>query len=315
MSSTSPDPRPAHRVAVLLATYNGARWLDEQLDSILSQEGVDVRVIALDDESTDGTFERLTERAETDARLTVLPRRGSSGSAAANFYRLLLAADIDPGELVAFADQDDVWRRGKLVRHATLLREGGFDGVSSNVSSFTSDGKHTLVRKDYPQRAFDFLLESAGPGSTFLMTSRLITLVRSTLDSANSLAADAQRHDWLVYAIARSHGLSWHIDPAPSVDYRQHENNVVGANLGTRPALHRLSLIRRQWHREQAATIARVSLSVASPQLRPDLERIVTLMGDRGIRSRFALARRAGALRRRPRDQWVIRVLVALGVW
>lgn len=315
MSSPHTNPHPSPRVAVLLATYNGARWLGEQLDSILNQQGVDLRVIALDDDSTDGTFEQLTERATTDARLTVLPRRGSSGSAAANFYRLLLAADIDPGELVAFADQDDVWRPGKIARHAALLREGGADGVSSNVSSFTSDGRHTLVRKDYPQRAFDFLLESAGPGSTFLMTPRLIELVRSALTAEDSLATTAHSHDWLVYAIARSHGLRWHIDSEPSVDYRQHDGNAVGANLGARPALRRLSLIRRQWHREQAGVIARVGLSVASPEQRPALERLVALIGDRGIRSRLALARRAGELRRRPRDQWVIRVLVTLGIW
>lgn len=315
MSSPHSDPHQPPRVAVLLATYNGARWLDEQLDSILEQRGVDLRVIALDDESTDGTFERLTDRATTDARLTVLPRRGSSGSAAANFYRLLLAAETDSDELVAFADQDDVWRPGKLERHARLLAEGRFDGVSSNVSSFTSDGRHTLVRKDYPQRSFDFVLESAGPGSTFLMTPRLIELVRATLGNADTLAGTVDSHDWLIYAIARSRGFRWHIDSEPSVDYRQHDGNAVGANLGARPALRRLSLIHKQWHREQAALIARVGLVVASAEQQPDLERLVALIGDRGIRSRFALARRADQLRRRPRDQWVIRVLVLLGVW
>lgn len=315
MSPSPPDPRPTPRVAVLLATFNGARWLDEQLDSILNQQGVDLRVIALDDESTDGTFERLTERASTDARLTVLPRRGSSGSAAANFYRLLLTAETGPDELVAFADQDDVWRLTKLARHAHLIAEGGFDGVSSNVSAFTSDGARTLIRKDYSQRAFDYLLESAGPGSTFLMTPRLVGLMRDTLSPEGSLARGADLHDWLTYAIARAHGYTWHIDAEPSVDYRQHDGNVIGANLGLRPALRRLSLIRRHWHREQAALIARVAVTVAAPEHRPDLERMVDLFTRRGIRSRLALARRARELRRRPRDQWIIRVLVALGVW
>lgn len=311
----SSDPFKRPRVAVLLATYNGARWIDEQLDSILSQEGVEVRIITLDDDSTDGTFERLTARSLADSRITVLARRGPSGSAAANFYRLLLSADTEADELVAFADQDDTWRPGKLARHAKLLVEGGFDGVSSNVSAFTSNGKHTLIRKDYPQRDFDFVLESAGPGSTFLMTPRLIELVRSTLTAEDSLAITAHLHDWLVYAIARAHGFTWHIDDEPSVDYRQHDHNVLGANIGVRPALRRLSLIRTQWHREQVAIIARVGMSVAPPEQRSELERLVALIGDRGLRSRFALARRAGQLRRRPRDQWAIRILAAIGVW
>lgn len=310
MPTTPAQPR----IAVLLATFNGMRWLGEQLDSILDQQGVQVRVIALDDESADGTQEWLLERAATEPRLTVLGRQGASGSAAANFARLLQQAPLQPDELVAFADQDDIWLPGKLARHAGLLASLGADGVSSNVTAFHADGRRQLVRKDYPQREFDYLLESPGPGSTFLMTPRLVGLVREVL-ATRPEAAGADYHDWLIYALARAAGMTWHIDSEATVDYRQHDSNVMGANAGAAQARSRLALIRQRWHREQAALLARLGLAVAAPGIKPGLERMLPLLERTGLRSRLALAPRAGTLRRRPRDRWIIGVLVAIGIW
>jgi len=170
------------------------------------------------------------------------------------------------------------------------------------------------VRKSYPQRRFDYLTESPGPGSTFLMTRSLVKVVREVL-AADPLAPTAEYHDSLIYAVARARGLSWHIDTVSSVDYRQHDSNVMGSNVGLGSALTRLRLIRRKWHRGQAILHATVGLSVAPPAIRTDLERMLGLMSSRRIRDRFALALAAGGLRRRPRDRWVIGVLIALGVW
>lgn len=313
MASPRPEsPRP--RVVVLLATHNGARFLGEQVDSILAQQDVDVRIVALDDASTDGTVEWLTERSATDPRLTVLPSPGRAGSAAANFYRLIRVADPAPDELVSFADQDDIWVPTKLARHARLLAEGGHDGVSSNVTSFTSDGRRSLVRKAFPQREFDFLLESPGPGSTFLITPRLLELTRSTLD-VEPAATEVDYHDSLIYAIARAHGWSWHIDDVSSVDYRQHDANVMGSNVGVGSAFERLRLIRTHWLRNHSARLTRVAMSVSPPERAADFERILGLLIGSGIRTRLALARLAPKLRRRPRDQRIIGLLIVIGVW
>jgi rhamnosyltransferase len=303
------------RIAVLMATYNGRRWLDEQLDSILSQEGVELRVIALDDESTDGTRERLLERAAGDARLVVLDSIGASGSSAANFSRLIVHAPFEPDEFVSFADQDDVWMPGKLARHAAIIAQRAADGVSSNVTAFTPAGKRTLVRKAFPQREFDYLTESPGPGSTFLITPRLAALARETIAAHPELTARVDYHDSLVYAIARARGWGWHIDDVSSVDYRQHDDNVMGANSGAQAARERLALIREHWHRGQAASMAEVGLTVADERLRPGIERMRALFADTGIRSRLALARRASQMRRRPRDRFIIGTLITLGIW
>lgn len=302
------------RVTVLLATYNGRRWLPEQLASILDQRDVVVRVIALDDGSIDGTAEWLAGQAAVESRLTVLATESASGSAAANFYRLIRRASVDDADFVAFSDQDDIWVPGKLATQIEQLSAHGVDGVSSSVVSFTPDGVRTLVRKNYPQREFDYLTESPGPGCTFLMTPRLLTLAREVL-ATDPEAHGADFHDSLVYALARAHGFGWYIGGEPTVEYRQHGDNVMGSNVGAASAVSRLNLIREHWHRNQAILHARVSLRVASEQTTPGLERMLALMTTGGLRARWALAGAASQLRRRPRDRWIIRVLIAAGVW
>ncbi len=302
-------------VVVLLATYNGRRWLPEQLASILDQQGVRVRVVALDDESTDGTRDWLLEQAATDDRITVLPSMGSSGGSAPNFYRLATLVSPPADGYLAFSDQDDVWLPGKLERHVRLLREGDHDGISGSITAFTPDGTRTLIKKDYPQRQFDYLTESPGPGSTFVLTPRLAALVAAQLTDDGSPARTADFHDSLIYALARGAGFSWHIDGQPTLDYRQHDSNVMGSNTGVGSALERFRLIREHWHRGQAVIHARSALRVAPAADRPALEGMLALLEGRGIRARWALARRSGQMRRRPRDRRIIGLLIAIGVW
>lgn len=315
---TTPQP-PASvelpRVTVLMATWNGLAWLPEQVDSILSQRGVDVRLVALDDESTDGTREWLVERATTDARIQVLPSMGKSGGSAPNFYRLIQLVVPTLDGYLAFSDQDDVWRQGKLERHVGILEETGADAVSSSVMAFTAAGRQTLVRKDYPQREFDYLTESPGPGSTFVLSPRLAALVAGELGDDASPARNADFHDSLIYAIARGRGWSWHIDGQPSLDYRQHDNNVMGSNVGAASALARLRLIREHWHRNEAILHARVAVRLAEGERRQAVDSMLALVEGRGIRARLSLSRRAATLRRRPRDQWIIGLLIAIGIW
>lgn len=304
--------RPA--VVVLLATYNGAAFLQEQVESILAQEDIDLRLVVSDDGSTDGTAAWLAELAEHDARVTVLPKQPPSGGAAPNFYRLLRDAEIRDGELIAFSDQDDIWLPRKLATQAGLLGEQGADVVSGSVLAFDAGGGEHLVKKDYPQRRFDWLTESPGPGCSFLMTPRFVELARRVLDEVPE-AHTAEFHDSLLYAIGRARGWRWHIGGEPLLRYRQHDSNVLGANQGTRGAATRLGMIRAKWHRGQAIIHAIAGIAVADDAHRAELERILVLLRSTRWRDRWALARLAPQLRRRPRDRFVIGTLIRLGVW
>lgn len=228
-------PRPPAgelpEVAVLLATFNGMKYLPEQLDTILGQQDVTVRVVASDDGSTDGTLGLLRARAAVDGRLVVLPR-ARGGSAAANFYRLLLDAPLTGAHYVAFSDQDDHWRPDKLARAVRRLRTTGAQGYSSDVLAVYPDGRRRPVVKSQAQRRWDHLFSSAGPGCTYVLDVRHVLALRHRLEEAGDLAAQVEYHDWLVYAWFRQQGLTWVIDAWPSLEYRQHGENVLGANAG-----------------------------------------------------------------------------------
>ncbi len=302
------------RIVVLLATYNGMPYLPEQVDTILDQQDVDVRIVVSDDGSTDGGLDWLEELVAREPRVELLPTIEPSGRSAANFYRLVQDVVPRDGELIAFADQDDRWLPHKLATQARLLAERGADAVSGNVTAFDSAGHRRLVKKDYPQRRLDWLTQSPGPGSTFLMTPRLVALARQVLAEVPE-AHDADFHDSLVYAIGRARGWRWHIEGEPLVDYRQHEANVLGANQGARGAATRLGMIRSHWHRAQAVIHALAGIDVADDGPRIELERVLDLLRSTGFRDRMTLVRLASQLRRRPRDRVAIGALIALGVW
>ncbi len=301
------------RVVVLLATYNGVAHLAQQVDSILAQEGVEVRLVVSDDGSTEGTLEWLRDLVLSEPRVSTLPIVPPSGSAARNFYRLLRDAELREGELIAFSDQDDIWLPHKLATQARLLEEGGVDAVSGSVTAFHADGRRRIVKKDYPQRRLDYLTEGPGPGCTFLMTPRFIERARRVLAEVPS-AGSAEFHDSLLYAIGRARGWGWHIEGEPLVDYRQHDSNVFGANQGVGAATSRFGLMRSRWHRGQAVIHAEAGIAVADDAVRDELAEVLGLLRDTRARARWSLARRSSVLRRRPRDRFIIGAMIRLGL-
>lgn len=255
------------KIAVLLATYNGMRWLEEQMSSILNQKRIDVGVFVSDDHSTDGTYEWLLALAERDGRIIVLPRAERFGSAAKNFYRLITEVETQGFDYFALADQDDVWLDNKLIKLVGIAREKEVDGVSSSVIAYWADNSRALVDKARPLRTLDFLFESAGPGCTFVMTPWLIDKVRSVLHADRDLVSEIQAHDWLIYAVCRSAGRGWYICQTPTVRYRQHGKNELGANIGLKAKMFRLGKIASGWYRHEVQKIAMVSLSLSSDSL------------------------------------------------
>lgn len=239
-ASVGAVPEVPH-VCVLMATHNGAPWLEVQIDSVLAQTGVSVRLVISDDASTDGTADLLRSRAAADRRIAVIEHDRRFGSAARHFYFLLEHAPRDPGLLYALADQDDIWHADKLQRHADILRRTGVQAVSSDVTAFWPNGRSVKIRKSFAQKRWDYLLEPPGPGCTFLMRAEVVERCRSVLDA---LAASGREplpyHDWMIYLVARASGMRWSIDAWPSLLYRQHDRNEVGAHVGWRATRHRL---------------------------------------------------------------------------
>jgi rhamnosyltransferase len=244
------------KVAVLLAAYNGMQWIEEQLASILGQSAVDVTVHISIDPSTDGTEAWCAAYAAKHPEVLALPGAGSFGGASRNFFRLIRDVDFEGYDFVAFADQDDIWHTDKLQRATHVIEARQVDAYSSNVTAFWPDGKTHLLDKAQPQVEWDFLFEAAGPGCTYVMSKNLVDSLKASMLANWQQLQDVTLHDWYCYAFARSHSYRWYIDPEPSMDYRQHERNQVGANKGLSPLIARYKTIHDGWWFNQVQLIA-----------------------------------------------------------
>lgn len=298
-------PETPH-ILVLLATFNGARWLPEQLASVAAQLGVSYRVLASDDGSTDDTLAVLQAWRSDGAGLELLPTPGPGQGACANFLRLLREANLAGFDAVALADQDDIWLPDRLQRACTHLRQDGADVYSSDVIAFWPDGRRRPLGKANAQRSMDYLFEPAGPGCTYVMTQCAALALQQELRREPRRFDGIGYHDWLIYAYARTHGLQWLIDPWAGVLYRQHGGNELGANFGPAGVQRRWRRLTSGWFRAQVLQIGRLWTGPHEVVLAP-LARL-------GLIDRLRVAVAARHLRRRPRDQLALVVMLMIGV-
>lgn len=276
-----------HKVAVLLAVYNGKAWIEEQIVSIRSQVQIDVKIFVSIDPSNDGS-EELLESIALQYDLQILPPCGRFGGAAQNFFRLIRDVEFAQFDFVALADQDDLWFPQKLIRGCDELLKSGASGYSSNVLAFWDSGRQKLVNKAQKQTSYDHFFESAGPGCTYVMRQKDLSSFKVFLISNYEKVSRLGLHDWFLYAWFRSAGYKWIIDNKPTMFYRQHSNNQVGANEGMGAIITRLRMIRSGWYRNQVAEIAELCKIVGNvPSFMQDYRRRKLLLRALMLRRRF----------------------------
>lgn len=225
-------------VAVLLAAYNGKNYIKEQILSILNQESVNITLFISVDFSSDDTFNIISKLEYSNVKL--LSYGEKYGSSQSNFYRLFNQVDVSSYDFISLSDQDDIWTADKLITGINFILSNNISGFSSSPTAFWPNGKRVVINKSMPQKKYDYLYESAGPGCTYIMTSSSFNLLKSKLDSSKYDLYSKIPHDWLIYAFYRHSKLHWHISPISKILYRQHENNDVGANYGVAAKLNRI---------------------------------------------------------------------------
>ena len=242
----------APNVLVLLATHNGALWIDEQVNSIIKQKDVVVHVLARDDCSNDGTLSILKNYSVNFSNFRVVNASFASGSAGANFKELIMACDLSHIDYVAFSDQDDIWYETKLIDAIRSLASGNYGGYSSAVvAGWQNSTKKKMVAQSPRIMDADFLFEGAGQGCTFLIPVNIFNLIIKFIKENSQKLELFYYHDWLVYLLVRSWGFSWYFDKRPSIFYRQHQNNDTGSRGSLQAITKRLSLIKSGWYKNQ----------------------------------------------------------------
>ena len=213
-------------VAILLATYNGARFLPDQLDSLVAQT-VPWRLYWRDDGSTDGTVPLMTAFLAGPAvgRAEHVP--GSPGRIGpTRTFMTLLRAAAPTGATVAFADQDDVWLPEKLARGLAGLAPHAGPALYCSRQYLVDAELRPLAVSAPLRTAPDFpaaLAQNIATGCTVMLNPAAAQLI------AGSQPPTATLHDWWSYLLVSAAGGALVVDATPTVKYRQHGSNVVGA--------------------------------------------------------------------------------------
>lgn len=241
-------------VAVALCTHNGARFLREQLESILDQSAPPQQLVLSDDASSDGTVE-LAESIMAERgggiRFTVL-RNDPPLGVARNFEQAALAATTD---LVALCDQDDVWHPERLqTMVARFEAQPELMLLHGDARLVDGDGVplgHTVFEA---LEATDWELDSIAGGRAFDVFVRRTLAVgattlfrRSLLERAAPFGVGWVHDEWLAIMAASIGGASVSVERMPLLDYRQHGGNQIGVRkLSLRGKVGRLLEGRRE---------------------------------------------------------------------
>lgn len=229
------------KVAILLCTFNGCKYIEEQLQSILIQTHKNWVIHISDDGSTDGTLEIInvfTKKCDV-GQVTVYagPRKGF----AQNFISLL-SKDID-ADYFAFCDQDDIWHRNKLeVGLRNILQQAadipilycGRTRLVDALGCFLGYSPHFTKKASFKNA----LVQSIAGGNTMIINRPLKKIVNSNACNANLVS-----HDWTLYQIAAGCGCVIIYDMTPYIDYRQHGNNLIGSNTDIKSKIHRFKML------------------------------------------------------------------------
>lgn len=216
------------KIIVLMSTYNGEQYIEEQIESILSQEDVEVQLLVRDDGSVDKTKEILNTY-KNKGKLEWYT--GENKGPAKSFMDLMYRAP--KADFYAFSDQDDYWLPRKLYCAVERLKS-----CSQNVAGLYY-GNTTLVDaelKPLTQYAYEYifdefryaLVSSNATGCTMCFNRKLLETIRMYLPEYQIM------HDGWIHKVCLAVGGNVFFDKKSYIYYRQHGNNVIGGGTSAR---------------------------------------------------------------------------------
>jgi len=305
------DIAKSARVTVLLSTYNGSKFLHEQLNSLYQQTYQNVRILARDDGSSDST-RSILDNEHAKGRIEILAGHNNLGPAL-SFFELLRSTALTDTEYVAFCDQDDVWHPEKIAHAISALSEVGSSGpvMYCSRAEIVDEHLHHIGFTDVPRQIGfgNALVENVAVGCTIVLNRKAIDLI------CKNLPRKVLIHDWWCYLVVSYFGEVI-FDNSPGIKYRQHGNNAIGIAANKFEQLRRK--LRRffgsgedhQWISEQAASFLnmfrdRIPLLRGSP-----LDKFVGAKSS--LRYRFQLAISKDVWRQKRLDDLTLRFLILI---
>lgn len=220
-------------VAIILGFYNGNEYIKDQLVSIFKQLHKRLHVYIFDDFSSK-EFPNLASIifSEKDLNKISYSKRPSNIGFAKNFFQGLKECG-GHHDYYAFSDQDDIWHSDKISNALIVLDQHNDDKPAlylARTAIISENAKTDLGMSPLFKRTPSFmnaLVQSIGGGNTMVFNKAARNIIVSSTENI-----DVVSHDWWCYQIISGAGGIVHYDPEPCLKYRQHSENLVGANNG-----------------------------------------------------------------------------------
>lgn len=229
-------------VAILLGSYNGAKYIGQQLDSIAKQTHAHWRLIISDDGSTDDTLMEI-ERSTQDwapGQLTV--RQGPRQGFCQNFLSMACDTSVQ-ADMYAFSDQDDVWLPEKLqvaVEHIQQHARPDQPYVYCGRTSYVRDNLKPYAQSTlfvYPRSFRNALIQSIAGGNTMVFNQA----AKKLIEQAGMVPTVS--HDWWLYQLITGAGGRVFYDEKSYILYRQHAQAMVGGNTNLLAKFKRIWMV------------------------------------------------------------------------
>ncbi|MCL1950271.1 MAG: glycosyltransferase family 2 protein [Turicibacter sp.] len=226
-------------ISVVMATYNGAKYLEQQLDSILGQTTSVQEIIIVDDGSKDKTLEILNRYQKQYSHIQIYQNEKNLGPAR-TFAKATL---LSKGDLIFFCDQDDIWLENKVEKVRRVFHEK--ENVQVLCTSYyllmekTSEIKNSSGHTgELTQISLErILIDNIAPGCTYAFRGEW-------REEAKKIQEDIFIHDWFYLVLgARENGLYFY--DCPLIKYRIHAGNTIGLDLSFFDKFNRRKYIQR----------------------------------------------------------------------
>ena len=229
------NDKNAEKVAILMATYNGEKYLKDQIDSILNQSYKNFTIFIRDDSSNDNTRKIIQDYYQKyPEKIVIVKDKKKSNGASDNFLLLLeYVSKLKEYNLFMFSDQDDIWLENKI--EITIEKYESINDKNKPILIHTDllvvDSKLNKINDSFIKysnlkvnhiKFNKYLIQNNVTGCTMLINKNLVDLVDFNIKK------EIIMHDWYFALLASAFGIIEFINES-TIKYRQHGNNVLGA--------------------------------------------------------------------------------------
>lgn len=255
------------RIAILMATYNGERYLDEQLRSITQQTHQNWLIVISDDGSSDATLEIVKQFRDTYGANRVQLREGPRRGFATNFLSLTCDLSVE-ADFFAFCDQDDIWHPRHLERALAWLQAIPTERPAlhcGRTNLINDSGMQLGISPIFskPPTFHNALVQSLAGGNTMVFNAAARNLL------LHAGPRNIVSHDWWAYMLLSGADGQIRYAIEPSVDYRQHDGNLIGANSSWRDRQQRIKSMLaghfRDWNELNIAALEECQALLSEP--------------------------------------------------